>query len=182
MPPRPPPPISPGWGGQVHRGTVPRDEMRGKPPPRVVFIFLFTTSISRQASQETWTSALQAVNRNPRGKHVSNLASVPEHPAEEHHSVPVTPKTAQNSPTFRQQSNSSQPKLAKHLTCWYWANKGCKLPDHSCLYSHFDTGKLAEPPVQVFLLYTRSVFTRTDQYGSISGCSLGPTSRYHGLP
>ncbi len=55
----------------------------------------------------------------------------------------------QNSPSLRQQSNSSQPKSVKHLTCWYWANKGCKLPDHLCLYSHFDTGKLAEPPVQV---------------------------------
>ncbi len=49
---------------------------------------------------QTWTSALQAVNRNPRGKYVSNLASVPEHPAEEHHSVPVTPKTPQRQSMF----------------------------------------------------------------------------------
>ena len=44
---------------------------------------------------------------------------------------------------------SSQPKSVKHLTCWYWANKGCRLPDHVCLYSHIDTGRLADPPVQV---------------------------------
>lgn len=53
------------------------------------------------------------------------------------------------SPTSREQMSISQPKSVKHLTCWYWANKGCKLPDHLCLYSHFDTGRLAEAPVQV---------------------------------
>lgn len=47
------------------------------------------------------------------------------------------------------QVNSSESKSVKHLTCWYWANKGCKLPSHECLYSHFDTGILADPPVQV---------------------------------
>ncbi|KAF6225514.1 hypothetical protein HO133_009514 [Letharia lupina] len=54
-----------------------------------------------------------------------------------------------NSPSPRGQISASQPKSVKHLTCWYWANKGCRLPDHVCLYSHFDTGRLAEPPVQI---------------------------------
>ena len=56
-----------------------------------------------------------------------------------------------NSPFSRQQPGSSQPKSVKHLTCWYWANasKGCKLPDDECFYSHFDTGRLAEPPVKI---------------------------------
>ena len=54
-----------------------------------------------------------------------------------------------NSPTSGQKSTSSQPKSVKHLTCWYWARKGCRLPDHVCLYSHSDTGKHAGPPVQV---------------------------------
>lgn len=53
------------------------------------------------------------------------------------------------SPASREEMSTSQPKSVKHLTCWYWANKGCKLPDHLCLYSHFDTGRLAEAPVQV---------------------------------
>ena len=53
------------------------------------------------------------------------------------------------SPASREQISAAQPKSVKHLTCWYWANKGCKLPDHLCLYSHFDTGRLAEAPIQV---------------------------------
>ena len=54
-----------------------------------------------------------------------------------------------NSPSPREQVNALQPDSVKHLTCWYWANKGCKLPERDCLYSHYDTGRLAEPPVQV---------------------------------
>ena len=68
--------------------------------------------------------------------------------------LPQTPVNQQefnidNSPTSKQKSTSSQPKSVKHLTCWYWAKNGCKLPDHVCLYSHSDTGKHAGPPVQV---------------------------------
>ena len=54
-----------------------------------------------------------------------------------------------NSPNPRVQSSTSQPPSVKHLTCWYWANKGCKLADNVCLYAHFDTGRLADPPVQI---------------------------------
>lgn len=54
-----------------------------------------------------------------------------------------------NPPTPGGQISSSQPKSVKHLTCWYWANNGCRLPDDVCLYSHFDTGRLADPPLQV---------------------------------
>lgn len=49
----------------------------------------------------------------------------------------------------REEIKAAQPRSVKHLTCWYWANKGCRLPDHKCLYSHFDTGRLAEPPIQL---------------------------------
>ncbi len=54
-----------------------------------------------------------------------------------------------NSPNPREQSSAPQPPSVKHLTCWYWANKGCKLADDVCLYAHFDTGRLADPPVKV---------------------------------
>lgn len=53
------------------------------------------------------------------------------------------------SPPQEGQPSFARPKSVKHLTCWYWANKRCRLPDHACLYSHFDTGRLADPPVQV---------------------------------
>ena len=53
------------------------------------------------------------------------------------------------SPTSGENTSPSQPNSVKHLTCWYWANKGCKLPEHVCLYSHHDTGRNADPPVQV---------------------------------
>lgn len=34
LPPRPPPPANPGWVGPGHRGSGPRDESRGRLPPR----------------------------------------------------------------------------------------------------------------------------------------------------
>ena len=54
-----------------------------------------------------------------------------------------------DSPTSRKAMSVSQRKSVKHLTCYYWANNGCKLPDHICLYSHTHTGMLAEPPTQL---------------------------------
>lgn len=54
-----------------------------------------------------------------------------------------------NLPNPRVQSSAPQPPSVKHLTCWYWANKGCKLADDVCLYAHFDTGRLADPPVKI---------------------------------
>ena len=47
-----------------------------------------------------------------------------------------------------EQTSTSQPRSVKHLTCWYWAMKNCRLPEDQCLYSHSDTGKLAGPPIQ----------------------------------
>ena len=70
-------------------------------------------------------------------------------------SMPLSrPSTSQHyssmpsSPFSGEDISASRPKSVKHLTCWYWANQGCKLPDHLCLYSHFDTGRLAEAPIQ----------------------------------
>ena len=42
---------------------------------------------------QSWILALQDLERNPRRKHVSDLPSVAEEPAEEQTPVPVTPKT-----------------------------------------------------------------------------------------
>ena len=53
-----------------------------------------------------------------------------------------------DSPVSGEQTSTLQPRSVKHLTCWYWATQGCKLPEHLCLYSHSDTGRLAEAPVQ----------------------------------
>ena len=53
-----------------------------------------------------------------------------------------------DSPVSGERTSTSQPRSVKHLTCWYWATQGCKLPEHLCLYSHFNTGRLAEAPIQ----------------------------------
>ena len=53
-----------------------------------------------------------------------------------------------DSPVSRERTSTSQPRSVKHLTCWYWATQSCKLPEHLCLYSHFDTGRVAEAPIQ----------------------------------
>ena len=65
---------------------------------RAMVFSLFMHSLHRgnpksPQSSRSWTSVSQILNPNPRGRYVSDLASVPEHPAEEHHPVPVTPKT-----------------------------------------------------------------------------------------
>ena len=68
---------------------------------------------------------------------------LPQTPAQQLESNPV------NLLDPRVQSSTSQPPSVKHLTCWYWANRGCRLAGNVCLYAHFDTGRLADPPVQV---------------------------------
>lgn len=52
-------------------------------------------------------------------------------------------------PDPKEEISAFLPKSVKHLTCWYWANMDCKYSDDECLYSHFYTGTLAQPPVQV---------------------------------
>lgn len=38
----------------------------------------------------------------------------------------------------------------KHLTCYFWKAHGkCKHSDEDCLYAHYFTGQIADPPVQV---------------------------------
>lgn len=60
-----------------------------------LFMHILHRGIPKNLLPQSWTSALQALSRNRRGKHVSDLGSFrfPEHPAEEHHPVPMTPKT-----------------------------------------------------------------------------------------
>ena len=61
---------------------------------------------------------------------------------------PSTSTNVLDSSVSGERTSTSQPRSVKHLTCWYWATQGCKLPEHLCLYSHFDTGRLAEAPIQ----------------------------------
>lgn len=60
-----------------------------------LFMHILHLGTPKNLLPQSWTSALQALSRNRRGKHVSDLGSFrfPEHPAEEHHPVPMTPKT-----------------------------------------------------------------------------------------
>lgn len=48
--------------------------------------------IPKAPCPQSWTSKLQALNWNLRRRHVSDLASVPGHPIEEHNPIPVTAK------------------------------------------------------------------------------------------
>ena len=67
------------------------------PVTRAMVFSLFMHYLDRGTSKPpcplSWASALQNLNRNARKKHVSHLAKIPEHPAEEHFPVPVTSKT-----------------------------------------------------------------------------------------
>lgn len=70
------------------------------PVTRAMVFSLFMHSLHRGIPKhllpQSWRSALQALSRNRCGKHVSDLGSFrsfPEHPAEEHNPVPMTPET-----------------------------------------------------------------------------------------
>ena len=67
------------------------------PITRAMIFSLFMHSLHRGTPRslppKLWTLALQDAKRNRRGQHVSGLASVPDHPAEEHPPGPMTPKT-----------------------------------------------------------------------------------------
>ena len=66
------------------------------PITRAMVFSLFMHSLHRgfqiPPCPQTWMSALQFLNRNPRGNHLSDFVSVPEDLAEEQSPVPVTPK------------------------------------------------------------------------------------------
>ena len=66
------------------------------PITRAMVFSLFMHSLHRGSPKttfpESWTLVSQDIYRNRLGKHVSDPASVPEHPAEEHHPVPMTPE------------------------------------------------------------------------------------------
>jgi chromo domain-containing protein 1 len=44
--------------------------------------------------------------------------------------------------------NSSPPREMRSVgsTCWYWAHGGCNKPEERCIYKHYDTGVIAQPP------------------------------------
>ena len=59
-----------------------------------------------------------------------------------------------SSPEVRgQPSNPTTPSgkpSVKHLTCWWWFEKGqCRYDEDDCLYAHHDTGMVADAPRQV---------------------------------
>ena len=68
------------------------------PVTRAMLFSLLMHSLHRGTPKslcpQSWTSALQVLNRNPRGESVSDSANVSEYLAEEHHLVPVTPSTS----------------------------------------------------------------------------------------
>ena len=65
----------------------------------------------------------------------------------------------------------------KHLTCFWWKEKGnCRFDEKDCLYAHHDTGLYADPPRQVMpgepALAGRSLDRALKQYHNKSSSSL----------
>lgn len=58
-----------------------------------LFVHCLHRGVSKTPLSQSWTQALQSLERNPRGNHVSDLPSVAEEPAEEQTLVPMTPTT-----------------------------------------------------------------------------------------
>lgn len=65
-----------------------------------------------------------------------------------------------------------KPASVKHLTCYFWAKNGsCKFSEEDCLYTHRDTGKVAQGPLQVEL--GRRFISRPDHL-SVADRQPGP--------
>ena len=92
------------------------------PVTRAMVFPLFMHSLHRGTPKcpftKSWTSALQALTPNPRGKHVNELESIPEHPAEEQYPVPMTPKTPLRRSMFfsRRRPASALPQAPSQIT------------------------------------------------------------------
>lgn len=92
------------------------------PVTRALVFSLFMHSLHRGTPKplcpQSWTSALQTLRRYPHEKHVSDLASVPEPPAEERYSVPMTPKTPSRRSvfSFRVKSAPRYPQTPSHTS------------------------------------------------------------------
>ena len=74
------------------------------PVTRAMVFSLFMHSLHRGTPKtplpQLWTLALQILKRNPRRRHISDLPSVAEEPAEEQIPVPMTPKTTSRRSMF----------------------------------------------------------------------------------
>ncbi|MCJ1450122.1 hypothetical protein MMC28_000451 [Mycoblastus sanguinarius] len=56
------------------------------------------------------------------------------------------------SPASATSPSTTYPPSMKMLTCYFWAKQGwCKWSSEQCLYAHYDTGKVANGPLQVEL-------------------------------
>lgn len=82
------------------------------------------------------------------GRLTDNPASTCTRP-QYHRFSPIHNMTS--SPESRSQSSDSSTKPSvKHLTCWWWYEKGqCRYSESECLYAHHDTGLVADAPRQV---------------------------------
>ncbi len=110
-----------------------------------------TSSTTLQYRPSIWNQLNDPMNSSP-----SNAPRYAPAPA-----MPQTPSKGQSwrvvgSPTTSACALPSprvSPEAApsvKHLTCYFWKAHGkCKHSDEDCLYAHYYTGQIADPPVQV---------------------------------
>ena len=65
-------------------------------------------------------------------------------------SHPGTPRSVKSSPHIAGTPHPHGKPSVKHLTCFWWKEKGdCRFKEEDCLYSHYDTGLYADAPRQV---------------------------------
>ena len=92
------------------------------PSTRAMVFSLFMRSLHRGSpnppSLQFWTLALRAMGRKTHSKHVSDLPSVPENPAEEQYPVPVTLKTPPRRSLFRLRRKQAPacPQITSQIT------------------------------------------------------------------
>jgi len=110
-----------------------------------------TSNTATQQRPSIWNKPNDSMNLSP--SHAPRYAPTP--------AMPQTPSKAQSwrvvgSPTPSVNALPSprvSPEAApsvKHLTCYFWKAHGkCQHSDEDCLYAHYFTGQIADPPVQV---------------------------------
>jgi hypothetical protein len=89
-------------------------------------------------------SAAQSTDHSSK-KDVNSAFTPPRTP----HSRSPPKQNISSSPESKSSDSSTKPSV-KHLSCWWWHEKGqCRYTESECLYAHHDTGMVADAPRQI---------------------------------
>ena len=110
-----------------------------------------TSSITTQQQPSLWDKLNDHMSSSPTYySRYTSASAMPQTPSNVHSWRVISSPTASVATLPSPRTSPEAAPSVKHLTCYFWNAHGkCKHSDEDCLYAHFHTGQIADPPVQV---------------------------------